>query len=40
VQGEAMSPQFQQSLDDAVTQFIQSKNVDDFTQSLAAAAKS
>ena len=40
VQGEAMSPQFQQSLDDAVTQFIQSKNVDDFAQSLATAAKS
>lgn len=39
VHGEAMSPQFQQSFYDAVTQFVQSKKVDSFVQALATAAK-
>ena len=39
VHGEAMSPQFQQSFYDAVTQFVQSKDVNAFTQALAAAGK-
>jgi glucose/mannose transport system substrate-binding protein len=39
VHGEAMSPQFQQSFYDAVTQFVQSKDADSFVQALATAAK-
>lgn len=39
VHGEAMSPQFQQSFYDAVTQFVQSKDVDAFVKALDAAAK-
>ena len=35
--GEATSPQFQQSFYDAVTQFMQSKDVNAFTQSLSSA---
>lgn len=38
VHGEAMSPQFQQSLADAITQFSQSKDVDALTKTLAQAA--
>ncbi|MEU3794625.1 extracellular solute-binding protein [Streptomyces fructofermentans] len=40
VHGEAVSPQFQQSFYDAVTQFIQSKDVDSFVKYLASAATS
>lgn len=39
VHGQAMNPQFQQAFYDAVTQFVQSKNVDSFAQALASAAK-
>jgi glucose/mannose transport system substrate-binding protein len=38
VQGEAMNPQFQQSLDDAVTQLVSNKNVDAFVSALKNAA--
>jgi glucose/mannose transport system substrate-binding protein len=38
VQGEAMNPQFQQSLFDAITQFVQSKDVNALTQALVTAA--
>jgi len=38
--GEATSPQFQQSFYDAVTQFMQSKDVDSFVQTLQSAAGS
>jgi glucose/mannose transport system substrate-binding protein len=38
VHGQATSPQFQQSLYDAVTQFMQSKDVNAFVQSLKTAA--
>lgn len=38
--GQAMNPQFQQAFYDAVTQFVQTKNVDSFTQALVTAAKS
>jgi glucose/mannose transport system substrate-binding protein len=38
VQGEAMNPQFQQSLDDAVTQLVANKNVDAFVSALKNAA--
>jgi glucose/mannose transport system substrate-binding protein len=37
--GEAMNPQFQLAFFDAVTQFVQSKNVDTFVQALSAAAQ-
>jgi glucose/mannose transport system substrate-binding protein len=40
VHGQATSPQFQQSLYDAVTQFMQSKDVNAFVQSLKSAAAS
>jgi glucose/mannose transport system substrate-binding protein len=40
VHGEAMNPQFSQALNDAVTQFAQSKDVNAFAQSLATAATS
>jgi glucose/mannose transport system substrate-binding protein len=40
VHGEAMNPQFSQALSDAVTQFAQSKDVNAFTKTLAAAATS
>lgn len=40
VHGEAMNPQFSQALADAVTQFAQSKDVNAFTKTLAAAATS
>ena len=39
VHGEAMNPQFQLAFSDAVTQFVQSKDVDTFVQALAAAAQ-
>ena len=38
--GEATSPQFQQAFYDAVTQFMQSKDVNAFVQSLKSAAAS
>jgi glucose/mannose transport system substrate-binding protein len=38
VQGEAMNPQFQQSLDDAVTQLVSNKNVEAFVLALKNAA--
>jgi glucose/mannose transport system substrate-binding protein len=38
VQGEAMNPQFQQSLDDAVTQLVANKKVDSFVSALNSAA--
>jgi glucose/mannose transport system substrate-binding protein len=40
VHGEAMNPQFAQALNDAVTQFAQTKDVDAFTQTLSSAAAS
>jgi glucose/mannose transport system substrate-binding protein len=40
VHGEAMSPQFQQSFYDAVTQFVQSKDTGSFVEALASAASS
>jgi glucose/mannose transport system substrate-binding protein len=40
VHGEAMNPQFAQALNDAVTQFAQTKDVDAFTQTLTSAAAS
>jgi glucose/mannose transport system substrate-binding protein len=38
VQGEAMTPKFQQALDDAVTQLVQTKSVDAFASALGSAA--
>jgi glucose/mannose transport system substrate-binding protein len=38
VHGEAMDPQFQQSLADAITQFVQSKDVGSLTQALTSAS--
>jgi hypothetical protein len=40
VHGEAMNPQFAQALNDAVTQFAQTKDVEAFAQTLTAAAAS
>ncbi len=40
VHGEAMNPQFQQAMFDAVTQFAQNKDVNAFTRALANAAQS
>jgi glucose/mannose transport system substrate-binding protein len=40
VHGEAMNPQFQQSLFDAITQFVQGKDVNALIQALTSAASS
>jgi glucose/mannose transport system substrate-binding protein len=39
VHGEAAPAAFQQALNDAITQFVVDKNVDDFCSSLVQAAK-